>query len=503
MTDHQQQPQGKHTESLRARVFKGSLILLGTTVALRGISIVASIAIARLLDPVHFGIIALAFVVLSFVELFAALGLPAALIRHQGDYDRAAFQVFAVTTVSAVLCYLGVVGARGLVADLLGNREISAVLPWMGLLLVLGGLTQVPSALIEKHLAFGRLSRIMVIGEVAYIAVTLGAALAGTGIWSLVVGYLAKALITLVLSWWYCPSLGWIRPRSWSQGLMRELLRYGLVSVTSRLVNYVFTNADNVVVGRELGTVALGYYSKAFEFTTRTVDNISRTIGTVLFPSYAAIQDERERLANAFVKSFRMIGSVTMPLAMGIFATAHEFVPVVLGEKWRPMSSILQILALMSLVKPLSSATAALFGAMGHPRYNVRAGLVVVGVLLPLMIVLLRFGAEGIAMAVFLAHVVGFVYNAYQVHTLLPGTARRMLRALLPTVGSITAMTIGIFVIKALLGALVGQRDHFVTLAGCIGGGVAIYAGMMFLTERDLVTEIRGLLFRRRAAETV
>ena len=500
MSDNKHGPPEAQAVPLRTKVFRGSVIMLGTTVALRVISILSSIVVARLLDPVQFGIVALASVVLQFVELFAPLGLPAALIQRQTDKLRAAYQVFVVSIGTAVVAYLGILAARGVLADWLGNRDLAAVLPWMGLMVLLGGLTRVPEALVEKELAFGRLSRIMIAGDIVYIATTLIAAFSGAGLWSLVMGSLFRATVTLVMSWWLCPSLDWLRPQPWNTGLMRELLRYGLLSVVSRSVNYVFTNADNLVVGRELGATALGYYSKAFDFTTRTVENINRTIGVVLFPSYSSIQGNRERLANAYVKSYQMIGSVTMPMAMGIFATANELVPLILGEKWRPMSPILQILALMSLVKPLSSTSGALFGAMGYPRYNVRAGLVVVGVLLPLMVVLLPFGAEGIAGAVFLAHVIGFAYNIYQIHTLLPGTAQRMMRASLPTLGAITVMTAGIYLLKFILGSLIGQTEHVVTLTGCIIGGGAIYTGMVYLTQRDLITEVRSLLRRRKAA---
>jgi PST family polysaccharide transporter len=474
--------------------------MMGTTVGLRVVSILSTIVLARLLDPADFGIIALVFVVISTVELIAPLGLPAALIQRQVDREQAAYQVFLVTVTTGVLLYLAVGLGAGWLAGLLGNERIAQVIPVMGLLVVLGGLTRVPEALMEKEMMFKKLSAIMIATDILYIACALGLAALGYGVWSLVIAHLAKAVLALGMSWAMSPSWAWLRRKPWNGALMRDLLRFGMSNVGSRSVYFFFTNVDNLVVGRQLGTTALGFYSKAFDFTTKTVDNINRTIGIVLFPSYARIQHERERLSAAYLTSLRMISSVTVPLAMGIFITAPELVPVVLGSKWVPMVAILQILAFMSLVKPLSSTTSALFNAMGRPGYNLRAGLVVSAVLVPLMFALLGMGPEGVAMAVFAAHVAGFAYNVYQVHTLLPGTAPRMLKTVLPALGSAAVMVLGIWISKQPLAAVTGAQLHPLTLAGMILVGIGVYGAMIYLFQRDLVVEVRGLLMHRREA---
>jgi PST family polysaccharide transporter len=474
--------------------------MLGTTVGLRVVSILATIVLARLLDPADFGLVALAFVVLSTVELIAPLGLPAALIQRQVDREQAAYQVFLVTITTGVVLYLAVSLGAGVLAGALGNERLAQVIPWMGLLVVLGGFTRVPEALMEKEMMFKRLSAIMIATDILYIACALGLALLGYGVWSLVVAHVAKAVLALGMSWAMSPGWGWLRRKPWNAPLMRDLLRFGMSNVGSRSVYFFFTNVDNLVVGRQLGATALGYYSKAFDFTTKTVDNINRTIGIVLFPSYAKIQHDRERLSAAYLKSLRMISSVTVPLAMGIFITAPELVPVVLGSRWAPMIPILQILALMSLVKPLSSTTSALFNAMGRPGYNLRAGLVVCAVLVPLMFALLWMGPEGVAFAVFAAHVAGLAYNVYQVHILLPGTAPRMMKSVTPSLLGAAAMVGGIWLSKQPLAAITGTLLHPLTLVGMVLVGALVYAGVVFLFQRDLVVEVWRLLMHRSEA---
>jgi O-antigen/teichoic acid export membrane protein len=154
----------------------------------------------------------------------------------------------------------------------------------------------------------------------------------------------------------------------------------------------------------------------------------------------------------------------------------------------------------MSLVKPLSSTTSALFNAMGRPGYNLRAGLVVCAVLVPAMFALLGMGPAGIALAVFASHLVGFAFNIYQVHVLLPGTASRMVKAVVPALVATAAMVAAIWIVKSPIAAMTGALLHPLTLVGMILVGMLVYTSVVFLFQRDFVTEVRGLLFHKREA---
>ncbi len=486
-------------DGLRHRVFRGSVVMLGTTLGLRVLSLLSTVFLARMLDPSDFGVVALASLVLSTIELVAPLGLPAALIQRRLDRERATYQAFVVTVISGTIFSLLIMLNSGLIGSILGNQSVVPIMPWMALLTVLGALTRIPEGLLEKDMAFKKLSAVMIASDVAYICTALGLAYSGYGLWSLVFAYITKFGVSLVMSWTMTPGWDWITPKPWDSRLMKELLGYGVGAMGSRTVYFFFTNVDNFVVGRQLGTAALGVYAKAFDFTTKTVDNLNKTISTVLFPSYSRIQHDRERLSRGYLKSLRMIATVTVPLAAGIAVTAPELVPVVLGRKWAAMIPILQILGCMSIVKPISSTTAAVFNAMGHPAYNMRAGLVVTVVMLTGIYLLLFMGAEGVALAVLIAHVAGLFYNIYQIHTLLPGTPGGMLEAVTPTAISTAVMAAGVYLVKIPFAHLAGHTESWGALLTCVCVGVVLYAGMLLMFQRPLLQELRTLVFHREA----
>ncbi len=490
--------------SLKHQTFRGALYMGGTTIAARIISVGAGIVLARLLDPEMFGLVSLCYIVLNVISLLAPLGLSAALVRYRGDRSRAAFQVFVWVMCTGTLSFLLVVFAREPLAGILGNPGVAPILPWMAILILLDMIGRVPEALLERDLAFKRMSTIAMVGEVLYNAVAIGMAAAGFGVWSLVVSQLLRSASGSFLCILWYRSREWITPQSWDWSVMRELIRFGSRMVGSAAVTRFYLNVDNFVVGRVLGATALGYYAKAFSFTTTTVDNLNKTIGTVLFPTYAKIQSEPARLTQAYLRSLRMISSATVPLAFGILVTAPVMVPAMLGAKWLPMAPVLQVLALMSVVKPVSTTAGSVFNAIGEPGKNMTAGIVVSVAMLAGMALALQwgYGTVGVAWAVVIAHVLGYGYNIYQMHRVFPEAARGMIPTVTPAVLSSLVMAGGMHAVRLLLPVPASDLAGIGVLAAMSLAGAAIYAAILFGFQRPVVDELRDLLRKRREGRT-
>ena len=252
---------------------------------------------------------------------------------------------------------------------------------------------------------FGKLSGASIISNFFEKGITVGLAFLGFGLWSLVYGYLAAALINLILLWIACPGWEWLKPKPWNSRVMKELFQYGGQSTGSGFMSFFNSNWDDWLVGRVLGPASLGFYSRAYSLTNQTIAGFNRSVLTgVLFPSYTKIQDEKERLSRFYIKSLGIVALIMAPIAMGIFIISAEMIPIVLGEKWLPMVTTLQIFAFMGLVRPLAGSTAPLFQATGRPNYNFRVGLVMAAVMIPLVFLLLNWGIEGVALAVAAAY---------------------------------------------------------------------------------------------------
>jgi O-antigen/teichoic acid export membrane protein len=490
-------PAGEKKPDLKTQTFRGTLAMGGATIALRGISIVTSFLLANLLDPVAFGIVSAATIVLSTTNLFSGLGLGSALVQTQADRGKAAYQSFVINVATGVVLTLIIlINAAGF-AGLLGHPEITPVLQWMSVLVILGSLTIVPEALMQKDLLFGKLSKIVMVSELWNIGAALALAYMGFGYWSLVWASISKLVLNVVLYWRLAPGREWLERKPWDGPLMKSLLRFGVHTTGGGIVTYVYSIIDNLTVVRWLGTNALGLYGKAYDFTSRSVDSINNVLAQVLLPSYARIQGEADRLARAYLKSVRLISFVTVPVSMGMVITAPEVVSTLLKPQWLPMIPAFQVLACVGLVKPLSASTSALFLSTGRPVYNLRAGLVVLFAMIPLFALLLPYGIVGIAFSVLIAHIIGLAFNAYQAQKVLKGIAPRMLLTPIPALAAGLLMMAAVQLSKEPLRAIGGGTHGIASVVIMVFIGVTIYTVALYFMQREQVLEVKELIFAR------
>ena len=456
----------------------------------RPLQLVGTIILARLLSPSDFGTVTLAMVLIGTSYMFVGLGMDAALVHSEMDRKKVAFQAFAISLFSGILSFLVLSINAEIISSILGDVDVAV---FRGLLpiILFTTLTIVPEAMLSKELRFNRLSAAVIISEIMYMIVAIILAVMGYGLWSLVYGKIASALVRVILVWLFNPSWDWIKPKKWDWDIMRSLLRFGLQTTAGGIVSYFHTHWDDWFVGRQFGTTALGYYSKAYDLSNNVLSSFSRSvINGVFFPSYTKIQNEKERLTRVYLKSYYVVLLMMVPISLGMLVLAPELVPVLLGPKWIPMITTLQIFAFMVLVRPLSENTVPLFLAVGRPNYMVRAGLVLSVVMVPLVIGLSNWGIEGVAIAVVISHIAGVAYNLVLVERILPGIIRPTLSAFVKFAVMGLLMALCVQLVKPYVLQLVGGIPNVLSLVILVMVGVVVYCGLAFLTQKTLIYEL-------------
>ena len=492
--------------SLKKKTLYSTMVMGGANISIRVVTMLSSVWLMNRLAVADFGVVAAAMIVLYTTNLFAGLGLSFAVIQSQADRAKVAFQAFVVTASLGVLLCIAIMLNVDTFAAVLGKPAVAPLLLWLAPLVFFGGLSMVPEALMQKQMLFNRFSAIVMAAELTYVGLALGFAYAGFGLWSLVYAALGKSFLTFVLDWIGTPGWDWVTPKPWDKKLMRDLMSFGLRSTGGGITTYIYSLIDVVSITRWLGLTQLSYYQRSADFTSRTVDGLNGVLSAVLLSSYAQIQNERDRLARAYLKSLRLISFIIVPVTLGMMVVAPEMVATFLNPEWAPMVVPFQVLCIAGLVKPLSATTSVLFTSTGHPGFNFRAGIVVILALLPGIALLLPpYGIVGAAVAVLIAQLVGFVFNWVQVRSILREAAAGMFPAIIPAVIASSAMVITVLLAKT---ALVGVNMNLRTpgsVVALVSVGAIVYVIALYLMQRELVREVVGLMlarFRSQAATT-
>ncbi len=482
------------SKDLKNKTVRGSIFMGGLTMLIRPINIVGNILLARILDPDDFGTVALALVLLSTSYLFAGFGMGAALVQSKYDNKTAGYHALVITIITGVLMYLACLLSVNTLASFLGDPSITPVLIWLLPLILLTAMRLVPEAMLQKDLNFGRLSTATLISEVGSTLFSLVLAYMGFGLWSLVGGQLLAGSLRVIVAWVLQSDYSWVRPRPFDPDVLKDLLSYGSKTTTSGLITYFHTHADDWYVGRIFGTTSLGYYSKAYDFSNRTLASLSRSmINSVFFASYAKMQDDPKRQGRVYLKSVSVVMLMMVPLALGMMVLANELVEVVLGDKWLPMVATLEIYAFMVLFRPISTNTSPVFMAAGKPEYMIRSGILLSVVMVVAGLLLTPYGIAGIAIAVVLSHFVGAIYNLYQVNTVLPNTGLSTVKVMIPALVSGFLMAAVVYFAKPVVNNWLSELPEFISLTVLIVLGAAVYIGASLVLQRDLLLEMLQL----------
>ncbi len=465
---------------------------------IRPISMLLAIWLARLLTPSDFGLVGLAMIVFNAANLFTDLGMRPTVVQTKEDINKVAHYAFVLVMAASIAFTVVSIIAAGPIARLLGGSEgLVAVIRWMAVYVAIDGLWIIPEALLRRDLRFKELGLSQLPGELASTIISIALALSGFGLWSLVIGNCAGQLLRSALLWWYYRPWIWLRPQKWDKEILRGMFKFGLPSMGNGLLRYSQAQIDTFVIGRQLGAFSVGIYNRALNLTGRLSDMLTTSIfGNVLFPSYAKIQDDRPRLARAYLKSSKMVFLMIVPVSVGLAITAPLLVPVLLGPQWTPMIVVWQIFSLYGLLRPIVSNAAPLFQAVGQPQRNLTSGLLLFAVKLPLILLLVGpFDVEGVAVAVTIATLIGMLFNVFQVNQILPGTAVKTFTQSLPFFLAGGLMALGVLLLQQPIIVLAGG-ENLLALGLIIFVAALIYIVAILIFQWALVLELYELLIK-------
>ena len=344
--------EGSDTGDMRSRVARGLGWVGASQLVAQLVRTVGAIAVARLLLPAEFGLAALALVFASLVLVFSDLALGAALVQRKHLTERDRSTAFWVTVGCGIGFTIGGYALSGPVAALYQQPAVQPLLAVMSLSFLLTALGATQQSLLLRDMDFKRLEGLNVLGALAGVAGAVALAATGAGAWAIIGQQLITAAVTSALMWW---ASAW-RPRlQFSRASLMDLGSFSSYLVGHRLLYYTHMNADRFLIGRFLGTSALGAYAVAYNVMLAPAARIAGPIQRVLAPAFARMQDEPERIAAAWARVTRLVGAIAIPALTGVVVVAPDFVPVVLGEQWRAAIPVVQVLAWVGILQRLQA----------------------------------------------------------------------------------------------------------------------------------------------------
>lgn len=328
---------------------------------------IRTMIVARLLAPSDFGLFGLACLAMDILQTFTQTGMSVALIQKKENTEEYLNTAWTVSLIRSIILFFALFFFSPLVAIFFNNPAASGVTKAVSFTVLFGGLSNIGTIYFSKEIDFRKDFVINLSKIISGTVVTIILAFILRNSWALVWGMLSGSLVRCIVSYIIHP----YRPKfhfEWHKA--KELLNFGKWIFGSGIVLFLVTQGDDILVGKLLGTTALGFYALAYAVANLVATEISRLISQVTFPAYAKLQDEKEKLKKAYFKTFQVTSFIVIPIAACVFLLSYEFTNIFLGEKWLPMVPALKILTFCGLMRALFVTGGSLFVSVGRPNMD-------------------------------------------------------------------------------------------------------------------------------------
>lgn len=474
---------------LRIKVFRGLLWLGTSTFIVQLISWLSTIFVIRLLSPSEFGLMAMTAGFVSLLTMVSELGVSSALIQARELTEREIRQTFAWVLITGLVGLAASFASAPWVADFYDVPDLVWMIRILAVNMVMVMVYVIPQSLFVREMNFKVKAQIEMFAQLGATLLTLILALNEMGVWALIAGqivlYSIKALAFNIAR----PH--WITPLFDLRG-SRKLLQYGLTVTGDRMLNFIHTESDTIIIGKFLGGAALGGYAVARSLASIPMEKVLPIITQVSFTSYARIQDDLGRVRKNILRTARTIAFAGVPIFFGMSVLAPLALPLVLGPKWESLIVPFQLLCLILPLKALSSILPPAIFALGQPSVNLVNMMITSTTMALAFFVGVWMGVLGICVAWLVVYPVVFAITTIRSLRMLDIPAVDYLAEIRFPFFAGVFMLISVEVVRRVI--VMPQPLYslmFLTLFGFI-----VYLTLTVILNRDQYAEIRAYLQR-------
>lgn len=450
--------------------------------------------LARLLSPNDFGLMAMLMIIIGLAQSLSDMGISNAIIHRQDIDAQQLSSLYWLNIIAGIIVFFIVLLSTPVVAWVYGEPILQEIIPWASAIFLILPWAQQHQILLQKELNFKAISVIRIAGDLIGLAVAIIAAYRQQGVLSLVFGQLAAAMGQTVLFLYVGTSKGWGPRFHFAKKDLQEFLSFGLYQMGEKILAHFISRIDQFFIGILVNAEALGYYNLAFNLTLQPQTVINPIITRVAFPLFAKMQNDNERLKRGYLLTLNILSTINFPFMMGLAVVAPTFIPLVIGDQWNDAVALVQILALVGLLRSTANPVGSLLLAKGRADLGFKLTLGVFFLQILCIYLAGHYGGLfGITIAVLGVQIFRFVLvYLVAVRNLIGPCLVDYFSAMAPSFYAAVVMTIILTLVPVLL-----RGDIATITIAQISLGVSIYVLFTYLFRRDFTTQLVTMMFKQ------
>lgn len=350
-------------ESIKDKTVKGVGWSAIDSIAGNSVSFIIGIILARLLTPDDYGLIGIIAIFTAICNCFINAGFGSALIRKNDATEEDYNTVFVCNLTISIILYIILFFSAPLIAIFFSRQELTSLIRVSILGLIIGAFAIVQRTRLTKRIDFKSQTKVTIVSTFLRGIVGIYTAFIGWGVWALVSQEIVAGIVSTILLCFYNR---WIPRFKFSMKSFQELFGFGSKLLVSGLLDTLWREMYQVIIGKCYTPATLGQYTRATMFSNLFSSNLTGIVQRVSYPVLSTIQDDIPRLKNGYKRIIKSSMFITFCSMLMLASVAKPMILVLIGEKWLQSATFLQIVCFSSMLYPLHAINLNMLQVQGR-----------------------------------------------------------------------------------------------------------------------------------------
>jgi len=488
---------------MKDKLVKGVAWLGAAKIVVNLLALCSTVVLARLLTPADFGLVAIVMALLAIVESVTDLSLASALIHHQNPTEDHFHTAWSLNLTRGLLIAAVFACAAPYVADYYHDSRLTEIMWVIGASIFVTGFNNPKLVVLTRDLIFWQQFVMTVSQKLAGFVVGVTLAFIFKSYWAIVGGTVASQLVGVIVTYMVVP----YRPR-FSYRYTREIWSFSVWLTLGKMINTINWKFDHLMIGSYLGTKALGFYTVGDNLAAMPTREAIQPLESTLFPGFKHLVHDKLRLRNAYVSAQGVITALALPLGVGFAVISHPLVLLLMGEKWLPIVSIIQVLSCIFVLQTIASQVHPLAMALGKTKMLFYRDAVSICIRIPIIVGgMIVGGLIGLIYARAVTGILALGINMFLVRNLIDLNVTSQVTSNIRSILSVIMMGVSIFFIQSWWGAEENSFELGKLLALLVSVGFIVYIsshlGFWMLMKKPSGPEVEMILLSKKFVEKI
>lgn len=450
----------------------------------QGVTFLVGLVLARILTPAEYGLVGIVTIFTTVLTGIVDSGFSNALIRKQHPTDDDYNTMFITNMVVSIALFVFLFASAPLIARFFERPELVSLTRAMGVILIIQAMSLVQNTILTKRIDFKTKTKASVISAVISGVIGIGMAVTKFGVWSLVGQQLSKHLIHTFCLWLFNK---WWPKLKFSKDSFQYMWGFGWKLMLSGLLNNIWNQLYQVVVGKFYSPATLGQYSRSKEYANIFSSNLTLIVQRVTYPALSEVQDNKERMVVAYRKVIKTTMFVTAILMISMGAVAEPFIYCLIGPQWHEASTYLPLICISMSLYPLHAINLNMLQIEGRSDLFLILEIVKKVISIGPICLGIFVGIDWMLIGSIITGIIAFFLNSYYTGKGLAYTSRMQLKDIAPSYGLAFLIALAVYFLKYL------PFSNWIILLIQIVVGIAVFFIVSESTKMEEYMEVKSI----------